>query len=323
MPISAQYLLSSNPRYHLYSHSILPHSLKPQSLSIKIPQNLSPHFLTPRLESNSSITHQWQRFRVYESNTAVQIEEEEQQQGGVGVGVGVDVDKFNWDVLLSIAEVICLIPSAILSIGCIVNWTFFNTQKSIQLNRVFGWQLGLLVGAVFIGGLIRRRQWGKIYKAPLKKGVSKLDLVGRIEKLEEDLRCSTTIIRMLSRQLEKLGIRFRVTRKSLKEPISEAASLAKKTSEDTQNLQMQKDILEKELGEIQKVLLAMQDQQQKQLDLILTIAKAGKLTENKRESVVEGTAQQLNSVAINKKGKPMDNEIKTGGRQKIVNKDNA
>ncbi|PIA52073.1 hypothetical protein AQUCO_01000155v1 [Aquilegia coerulea] len=286
MPISAQYLLSSNPRYHLYSHSILPHSLKPQSLSIKIPQNLSPHFLTPRLESNSSITHQWQRFRVYESNTAVQIEEEEQQQGGVGVGVGVDVDKFNWDVLLSIAEVICLIPSAILSIGCIVNWTFFNTQKSIQLNRVFGWQLGLLVGAVFIGGLIRRRQWGKIYKAPLKKGVSKLDLVGRIEKLEEDLRCSTTIIRMLSRQLEKLGIRFRVTRKSLKEPISE-------------------------------------DQQQKQLDLILTIAKAGKLTENKRESVVEGTAQQLNSVAINKKGKPMDNEIKTGGRQKIVNKDNA
>ncbi|KAF5192595.1 transmembrane protein [Thalictrum thalictroides] len=320
MPISAQYLLSSNPRYHLYSHSspynILPHSLKPQTLSINISQNISPQYSIRKLESNSSLTHQWQRLRVYESNTIQrELEEEEQQQGGVY--------KFNLDVLLSIAEVICLIPSAILSIGCIVNWTFVNTQKSIQLNRVFGWQLGLLVGAVLIGGLIRRRQWGRIYKAPLKKGVSKLDLVGRIEKLEEDLRSSTTIIRMLSRQLEKLGIRFRVTRKSLKEPISEAASLALKTSEATQTLQMQKDILEKELGEIQKVLLAMQDQQHKQLDLILAIAKVGKLRENKREYVVEDTTQKVNSVAINKEGKPIDNEMKTGGRQKIVNKDSA
>lgn len=47
------------------------------------------------------------------------------------------------------------------------------------------------------------------------------DLIRRIEKMEEELRSSATIIRVLSKQLEKLGIRFRVTRKALKEPIAE------------------------------------------------------------------------------------------------------
>ncbi|KAG6664011.1 hypothetical protein CIPAW_02G062100 [Carya illinoinensis] len=46
-------------------------------------------------------------------------------------------------------------------------------------------------------------------------------------------------------------------------------------------LAVQEEILEKELGEIQKVLLAMQEQQQKQLELILAIGKTGKLWENK------------------------------------------
>ena len=47
------------------------------------------------------------------------------------------------------------------------------------------------------------------------------DLIRRIEKVEDDLRSSVKIIRVLSRQLEKLGIKFRVTRKTLKEPIAE------------------------------------------------------------------------------------------------------
>lgn len=47
------------------------------------------------------------------------------------------------------------------------------------------------------------------------------DLIRRIEKMEEELRSSATIIRVLSKQLEKLGIRFRVTRNALKEPIAE------------------------------------------------------------------------------------------------------
>ncbi|TKY60260.1 EPIDERMAL PATTERNING FACTOR protein 1 [Spatholobus suberectus] len=56
---------------------------------------------------------------------------------------------------------------------------------------------------------------------------------------------------------------------------TETAALAQKNSEAARALAVQSDILEKELGEIQQVLLAMQEQQRKQLDLILAIGKAG------------------------------------------------
>ncbi|GLT56732.1 hypothetical protein SLA2020_297520 [Shorea laevis] len=140
-----------------------------------------------------------------------------------------------------------------------------------------------LVGGVAIGALIRRRQWKRIYVESLKGNGEKMNLVERIEKLEADLRGSATIIRVLSRQVEKLGIRFRVTRKTLKDPIAETAALAQKNSEATRALAVQIGILERELSENQKVLLAMQDQQQKQLELILTIGKLAKLWESKQE----------------------------------------
>ncbi|KAE8715798.1 UDP-glycosyltransferase 85A2 [Hibiscus syriacus] len=111
----------------------------------------------------------------------------------------------------------------------------------------------------------RKRQWRRICVETDKAGGKGVNLVGRIEKLEEDLKSSVTIIRVLSRQLEKLGVRFR------------AAAFAQKNSETTRALAAQEDILEKELKEIQNVLLAMQEQQQKQLELILAIAKSGKL----------------------------------------------
>ncbi|XP_043719989.1 uncharacterized protein LOC122667680 [Telopea speciosissima] len=199
-------------------------------------------------------------------------------------------DNLNLDSFLCIAEVLCLVPSAALSIGVAVNWAFSSSQKSIQLslvNRVIVWQLVLLVGAVAIGALIRSRQWKRICRDSFKSGSASFNLIERIEKLEEDIRSSATIIRVLSRQLEKLGIRFRVTRKTLKEPITEMAALAQKNSEATRALAAQEDILEKELGEIQKVLLLMQEQQKKQLELILAIGKAGKLKESKRETVAE------------------------------------
>lgn len=89
-------------------------------------------------------------------------------------------------------------------------------------SRVFTWQFVLLAGAVAVGASIRRRQWRRVCAgASRAEGDSGVNFVGRIEKLEEDLRSSATIIRVLSRQLEKLGIRFRVTRRSLKEPIAE------------------------------------------------------------------------------------------------------
>lgn len=130
-----------------------------------------------------------------------------------------------------------------------------------------------------VGAVIRRRQWRRVGGGGFSKGSASYgnNLLRRVEKLEEDLRSSATLIRVLSRQLEKLGIRVLATRKAQKEPISETAALAQKNSEATRALAAQEDILEKELGEIQKALLAMQEQQQKQLELILAIAKARNL----------------------------------------------
>ncbi|KAJ9541089.1 hypothetical protein OSB04_027595 [Centaurea solstitialis] len=195
------------------------------------------------------------------------------------------VNTFDIDALLSVAEFFCLASSAVLSIGFVVNSTFSTTSQKPVLewfgNRVSVWQSLLLVVGIVIGVAIRRRQWRRICVGFSRPGYSGVNLVDRIEKVEEDLRSSATIIRVLSRQLEKLGIRFRVTRKSMKEPIAQTAELAQKNSEATRALAVQEDILEKELAEIQKVLLAMQDQQQKQLELILAIAKSGKLLDNK------------------------------------------
>ncbi|CAA7395131.1 unnamed protein product [Spirodela intermedia] len=175
-------------------------------------------------------------------------------------------------------------------------------------NALFAWQFVLLVGAVAIGKMIRQRQWQRFCR---DNGAS-VNLLDRIEKVEDDLRSSATIIRVLSRQLEKLGIRFRVTRRTLKEPISETAALAQKNSEATRALAMHEDILEKELGEIQKVLLAMQEQQQKQLELILAIGKAGKVIDSrtdpedpKREPAA-GDASAARSPLPEKRAPPMD-----------------
>ncbi|KAM1161234.1 hypothetical protein ACFX2B_000356 [Malus domestica] len=162
------------------------------------------------------------------------------------------------------------------------------------------WALALVM-VVGIGAWIQRLQWRWMCRESVKGGME-VNLFERIEKLEEDLRSSATIMCVLSRQLEKLGIRFRVTRKALKEPIAEiilqvdylvhhltillflrTTVLAQKNYEATRALAAQEDILEKELGEIQKVLLAMQDeQQQKQLELILAIATSGKVRESRQ-----------------------------------------
>ncbi|MBA0735089.1 hypothetical protein Gogos_018966 [Gossypium gossypioides] len=191
-------------------------------------------------------------------------------------------DSINLDSFLSAAELFCIFSSAVVSVVYVV-----SDWKGVVLGgvwrRVMAWNVLGLVSGFAIGAWIRRRQWRRICVETAKAGGKRLNLVDRIEKLEVDLKSSVAIIRVLSRQLEKLGIRFRVTRKGLKQPIEETAALAQKNSEATRALAAQEEILEKELEEIQKVLLAMQEQQQKQLELILAIAKSGKLFEDKRE----------------------------------------
>ena len=130
-------------------------------------------------------------------------------------------NQFNLDQFLSIAELLCIISSSIITISYALNCTFSKTGALgvIGSNTGFAWGMVVMVSGVVIGAWIRRRQRWRICRETGREG--SLNLVGRIEKLEQDMRSSATIIRVLSRQLEKLGIRFRVTRKALKEPIVE------------------------------------------------------------------------------------------------------
>lgn len=170
-----------------------------------------------------------------------------------------------------------------------------------------------LVGGAAIGAWIRRRQWRRINVE--KVNGESLNLVARIEKLEEDLRSSATIIRVLSRQVEKLGIKFRVTRRTLKEPIDETAALAQKTSEATRILAAQISMLEKEFGANQNVLLAMQEQQQKQLELLLAIGKLAKLFENNEELNQKQETHQFSEEA--KELKIHENQAADTGKETI------
>lgn len=193
--------------------------------------------------------------------------------------------ELSFDAFLSVAEILCILPPSIFSIGCLLGLAIPSASKLFQCslgNKFCVWQFFFLVSAVAIGGLIRRRQWRRICGD--NERTACVDLIARIEKVEQDMKSSARIVQVLSKQLEKLGIRFRVTKKALKEPIAETAALAKKNSEVTRALAIQEGILEKELVEIQKILLAMQEQQRKQVELILAIGKAGKLLECKKVS---------------------------------------
>ncbi|XP_052727800.1 uncharacterized protein LOC108321384 isoform X3 [Vigna angularis] len=194
----------------------------------------------------------------------------------------------NFDSLLSFLEFSCLLSSAVASSAATVVAASKNDLLAGIGTRAAPFGVTMLVIGVLIGVWIRRRQWRRVCVENGKGGLE-VNFLQRIEKLEEDLKSSLTVVRVLSRQLEKLGIRFRVTRKALKDPIAElplqllstvsvlhchpprrshlqhihqyplmTAALAQKNSEAARALAVQSDILEQELGEIQHVLLAMQ-----------------------------------------------------------------
>lgn len=88
-------------------------------------------------------------------------------------------------------------------------------------------QYVLLVGAVAIGSLIRRRQWGRLCQVggggdggAAARGV---DFAGRIGEVEESVRGVVAAVGVLSRTVEKLGVRFRVLRRTLRDPINEVS----------------------------------------------------------------------------------------------------
>ncbi|OMO56112.1 hypothetical protein CCACVL1_26737 [Corchorus capsularis] len=280
MSIVFQNLFTPSPPRLLKTYLKNPTSFPPitsRHLSLSISNSQDLHFRTRNLLNFKSTLRASSHFilKAYDSDSSIAASPEENP----------DFNDFNLDSFLSFAEFLCIFSSAVVSVVyAVLGWKGIVLGGIWRGLMVFG-AVGL-VGGVAIGAWIRRRQWRRICVETVK-GRGNLNLIERIEKLEEDMRSSATIIRALSRQLEKLGIRFRVTRKALKDPIAETAALAQKNSEATRALAVQEDILEKELGEIQKVLLAMQEQQQKQLELILAIGKSGKLFEDKQEPTQE------------------------------------
>lgn len=134
-------------------------------------------------------------------------------------------DSFNLDAILSVAEVLCIAPPVVFLIGCALNWALSGSRETFQvslMNKFLLWHFVLLVGAVIIGAVVRRRQWRIYVDSSSSAGAdTRFNLVERVERLEEDIQSSETTIRVLLRQLEKLGIRFRVTRRNLREPFVE------------------------------------------------------------------------------------------------------
>ncbi|XP_060970284.1 uncharacterized protein LOC133037299 [Cannabis sativa] len=277
MSFTSRHLLTNSPpRLTIYFNAISPK--KPTLVSLPIASchltDASYFRISKKLSNHCCLNSvRTQRFRLksFESDEDLRSH---------GVDDGID-----FDYLLGVVETLCVFSSAIISIAFGVNFVVSSSKKAVMDvmgRRLCASGIVVLVAAVGIGAWIRRRQWRR-FCAGSVKGTLDVNFLERIEKLEEDLRNSATMIRVMSRQLEKLGIRFRVTRKTLKEPIAEAAALAHKNSEATRALAIQDDNLEKELGEMQKALLAMQEQQRKQLELILAIAKSGKLWETKQD----------------------------------------
>ncbi|KAK6120019.1 hypothetical protein DH2020_046259 [Rehmannia glutinosa] len=287
--------------------------LKPLNLPIS-PPNSRTHFTSYRF-----LTSQSHFFPVGKINASFD-ESYGASQSQVNGSSKKILNGFNFDAFLSILEFLSLASSAAISVYVALR------NGVVSGSKILVWQCVVLVSCVLVGTVIRRRQWGRICGARVSRGPSGsygVNLLGRVEKLEEDLRSSATIIRVLSRQLEKLGVRVRVTRKALKEPISETAALAQKNSEVTRALAAQEDILEKELGEIQKVLLAMQEQQQKQLELILAIGKSAKLWETKRVPTKDQNATETSKSSVDGVPNLEINQIETLALQKQAKNDIA
>ncbi|XP_051127147.1 uncharacterized protein LOC127248703 isoform X2 [Andrographis paniculata] len=167
----------------------------------------------------------------------------------------------SFDAFLSILEFLSLVSSAAASVYIAVRCGI-KKGGSLGLleSKVLLWQCAVLAGGLVAGAVIRRRQWRRICGVEhLRWPVSsRASLLEKVEKLENDLNSSSVIVQAIERRLEKLRIRFRVNRKALKEPMAEMEKLIQKNSDATQALITHEGILEKELGEIQKVMLSMQ-----------------------------------------------------------------
>jgi hypothetical protein len=88
------------------------------------------------------------------------------------------------------------------------------------------WQTFFLLLALIINAVSRARQWLKSENRRETNYVAdaSFGLEDRIKRLEEEVDSTVTIVRVLSKQLEKLGVRFRLTRRTLRDPIQEVVT---------------------------------------------------------------------------------------------------
>eukprot|EP00850_Spirogloea_muscicola_P019307 SM000188S03802 [mRNA] locus=s188:32852:34457:- [translate_table: standard] len=101
---------------------------------------------------------------------------------------------------------------------------------------------------------------------------SEMPLLERVGVLEVELVNTMKVGQALSRQLEKLSTRFRVTRMTLRDSLEETAKLAQRTSNSAEGLAAGSERLNSELQELQFAMLAMQEQHSKHLKLFSSTA---------------------------------------------------
>ncbi|XP_024537778.1 uncharacterized protein LOC9638781 isoform X1 [Selaginella moellendorffii] len=142
--------------------------------------------------------------------------------------------------------------------------------RQLKYAALSTWQLVPLWLALLINIILRSVQPQP--RERILKESSNLALAQRVASLEHDFLGSVTLIRALTRQLEKLGVRVQVTKRTLQDPIHQTAKLAADMASAVKALSHRETLLEEELKETRSALMAIQDQQAKQLELISLLA---------------------------------------------------
>ncbi|KAH9537289.1 hypothetical protein CY35_16G044200 [Sphagnum magellanicum] len=222
--------------------------------------------------------------------------------------------------VLFIAEGLCIGLAAVSHTAAVIHSSTTKpvvVEAPLSANKlsISTWQVLPLWGAILLNVILRARQWqvpskrGTGVASDSNRGLSDFtSMIKRVQQLEEDVQNTVTTSRVLSRHLEKLGVRFRM------------AVVTQKTSEVVSALAQRQDVLEIELQELQQVLLAMQEQQAKQLALIS--AGIGKMLKG-QQKFEERVAKELSGKQIKGEGEALghvaiyDNHPANGAPQKL------
>ncbi|EFJ21898.1 hypothetical protein SELMODRAFT_417213 [Selaginella moellendorffii] len=194
---------------------------------------------------------------------------------------GEETRGINYRQILATGEGICLSAAVVSQAGCLIRPSSTQEQclevspghappRQLKYAALSTWQLVPLWLALLINIILRSVQPQP--RERILKESSNLALAQRVASLEHDFLGSVTLIRALTRQLEKLGVRVQVTKRTLQDPIHQTAKLAADMASAVKALSHRETLLEEELKETRSALMAIQDQQAKQLELISLLA---------------------------------------------------